>query len=152
MKEGIFIESSMERYYISKRVVIILILFLITTNLALTSTWNIYPGGYNIKSNSKTVFLEKGNFSKEHFELKLSENNELRILLLGTKIDNLKTLWNIFIVFSGIALICLINFGNKIFLYSTLILFLFIATLTFFFYRSDMEFIDGLIMQLIRTP
>ena len=63
--------------------------------LFILSIFNIYPGGYSIKNeNTETFNIEKTSFlNKENIEVTITQENELKTILLKHDITDLKIQW-----------------------------------------------------------
>lgn len=83
----------------------VLLLLLITGLLIyLAFVFDFYPGGYSFNVREKEVIIGGGKV------IEITKENELKLAILDTRIESLKTLWYISVLFTTTQFIFLVNF------------------------------------------
>ncbi|MER2169114.1 MAG: hypothetical protein ABS938_00605 [Psychrobacillus psychrodurans] len=116
--------------------------------LFILSIFNIYPGGYSIKNeNTETFNIEKTSFlNKENIEVTITQENELKTILLKHDITDLKIQWGGSIIVTLGFLFLLgsyIKNKKKNLFYITIVLFLIFIPLNMYLYLSKLNNIES---------
>ena len=118
--------------------------------LFILSIFNIYPGGYSIKNeNTETFNIEKTSFlNKENIEVTITQENELKTILLKHDITDLKIQWGGSIIVTLGFLFLLVSYiknkkKKKNLFYITTVLFLIFIPLNMYLYLSKLNNIES---------
>ncbi|MBE1554453.1 hypothetical protein [Sporosarcina limicola] len=151
MEKGVKIKFTDKEYWLFTILLLLMLIIIIT----LSAFSNFYPGGYLFETSDNEVFIEKGTLKKETYNFTITKDNELRIALLESNIDQLKIIWYVSLISMTAILIGAVNFlrlKNKIFFKFTLFLFILFLIIIFISYMNYINNnIESLILNLKRT-